>query len=47
MLKNMTIEDDNIIIDNNLIFSTDYLDNKNLKNEKKIEIINITIKKKK
>lgn len=47
MLKNLTIEDDNIIIDNNLIFSIDYLDNKNLKNEKKIEIINITIKIKK
>lgn len=39
MLKNMTVDNDNIIIDNNSHFSINNLNNKSLKKEKKIIVL--------
>ena len=43
MLKNMTIDDDDTIIDNDSNSSINSLDNKTLKNEKKNENTNIAM----
>lgn len=43
MLENMTIDNDNKIIDNDSNFSTDDLDNKSLENEKRNENTNMAM----
>ena len=39
ILKNMTINDDDTIIDNNSNFFINGLDNKSFKNEKKLKVV--------
>ena len=43
MLESMTVNNDDIIIDNDFNFSINGLDNKSLENEKKNESINMSI----